>query len=130
MIEDFLFSRHHNNKKESAPSLSVSREFGQKLREQLRTEAAQMGSGVGRFGRIRGKILVRPWARLGCLLCVWHQTRGGTGGSNFFSEDVLPVAPQPPSFPPSPGGLAWALAVELIYLDQFSSLLGSACIFG
>ena len=89
-----------------------------------------MGSGVGRFGRIRGKILVRPWAGLGCLLCLWHQTRGGTGGSNFFSEDVLPVAPQPPSFPASPGGLALALAVELIYLDQFSSLLGSACIFG
>ena len=59
------------------------------------------------------------------LLCLWHQTRGGTGGSNFFSEDVLSVAPQPPSFPPSPGGLAWALAVELIYLDQFSVQLTS-----
>ena len=110
MIEDFLFSRHHNNKKESAPFLAVSREFGQKLREQLRTEAAQMGSGVGRFGRIRGKILVRPWARLGCLLCVWHQTRGGTGGSNFFSEDVLPVAPRRScSLPPSllPRSAVW-----------------------
>ena len=44
------------------------------------------------------------------LLCLWHQTRGGTGGSNFFSEDVLPVAPRRScSLPPSllPRSAVW-----------------------
>lgn len=50
--------------------LAVSREFGRRLREQSRVEAALIGSEVGnwgwRLGRIRGKIVVRPWPGCAC----------------------------------------------------------------